>query len=191
MDPLRKEKKMNLYVIRHGQTDINQKHYYNCRNDEDLNETGVLQAKTAGEKIGSLPIDLILCSPLTRARHTCELINVHHVPVIIEPALIERDGGILTNTPMESYDRNRYYHYYETELPEGLESLPALFARVHGLLDRIIERYHDQNVLLVTHGSVSRAIQYYFEPLPEDGMILSTSGMRNCEVVCYADVKHR
>ena len=36
---------MNLYVIRHGQTDINKKHYYNCRNDEDINQTGIAQAE--------------------------------------------------------------------------------------------------------------------------------------------------
>lgn len=182
---------MNLYVIRHGQTDINLRKCYNCRNDEDLNETGVAQAEAAREAVAALPIDVILCSPLTRARHTCEIINTKHIPVIVEPDLIERDGGVLTNTPMADFDRNRYYNYYETELPEGLESLPALFARVHGLLDRVLEQYADRNVLLVTHGSVSRAIKFYFEPLPEDGRILSRSGMKNCEVVCYADAKHR
>ena len=182
---------MNLYVIRHGQTDINKKHYYNCRNDEDINQTGIAQAEAAGREVAGLPIDVILCSPLIRTRHTCELINVNHLPVIIEDDLIERDGGVITNTPMESYDRNKYYNYYETDIPEGMESLPVLFERVHGLLDRILTAYPNKNVLLVTHGSVSRAIKYYFEPLPEDGMILATSGMKNCEVVCYENAEKR
>ena len=35
---------MKLYVVRHGQTDINLNNQINSINDEDLNETGISQA---------------------------------------------------------------------------------------------------------------------------------------------------
>lgn len=42
---------MKLYVIRHGQTNCNKEHKYNCRYDEDINKIGVQQAKDASDKI--------------------------------------------------------------------------------------------------------------------------------------------
>lgn len=32
---------MKLYVIRHGQTNCNKENRYNCRYDEDINQTGI------------------------------------------------------------------------------------------------------------------------------------------------------
>ena len=52
---------MNLYVIRHGRTNNNDKHLFNGRTDEDINETGIKQAKMAKEELKNLPIDLIIC----------------------------------------------------------------------------------------------------------------------------------
>lgn len=40
---------MNLYVIRHGRTNNNDANFFNGRNDEDINEIGIQQAKTAKE----------------------------------------------------------------------------------------------------------------------------------------------
>lgn len=73
---------MKLYVIRHGRTKCNDEHKYNGKLDEDINETGIEQAKKASEEVKNLDIDLIICSPLLRTRHTCELVNINKVPVI-------------------------------------------------------------------------------------------------------------
>ena len=40
-------------------------------------------------------------------------------------------------------------------------------------------------MLLVTHGAVARAIQFYFEEIPKDGMLLNVSGQKNCEIKEY------
>ena len=61
---------MKLYVIRHGETDCNKENKYNCRYDEDINETGIEQAKKAGEKVKTLDIDLIICSPMKSTKQT-------------------------------------------------------------------------------------------------------------------------
>ncbi len=36
-----------------------------------------------------------------------------------------------------------------------------------------------------SHGAVARAIQFYFEKMPEDGMLLKVSGQKNCEIKEY------
>lgn len=176
---------MKLYVIRHGQTNCNKENKYNCRYDEDINETGIEQAKEASNQVGKLDIDLIICSPLKRTRHTNSIINVNNVPTVYDDRIIEREGGKLTNTIIDDYFVKEYYNYYSTNIVEGLETLPELFNRVHSFIDDIKNKYKNKNILLVTHGAVARAIQFYFEDMPSDGMLLKISGQKNCEIKEY------
>lgn len=176
---------MKLYVIRHGQTKCNEENKYNCRLDEDINEVGIKQAEEASKQVQNMNIDLIICSPMKRTKHTCDIINVNKIPVIYDDRLMERIGGVLTNTKLDEYYFTEYYNYYSNNIVDGLESLPELFNRVHIFLDEIKFKYKDKNILLVTHGAVARTIQFYFEPLPEDGMLLNISGQKNCEIKEY------
>lgn len=177
---------MNLYVIRHGLTDCNVEHIYNGRYDEDINEIGIAQAKEASKKVEKLKLDLIICSPLKRTKHTAELINVNKVPIIYDDRILEREVGKLTlKSSKTKFHDTEFYNYYSTEYIEGLETLPELFKRVHSFLDEIKEKYKGKNILLVTHGGVTRAIQFYFEKMPEDGMIKDISGQKNCEIKEY------
>ncbi len=176
---------MKLYVIRHGQTKCNVENKYNCRLDEDINEVGIKQAMQAQKEVKNLDIDLIMCSPMIRTKHTCNIININNIPVIYDERLMERIGGILTNTVIDDYYFKEYYNYYSTNIVDGLESLPVLFNRVHSFLDEIKNKYGNKNILLVTHGAVARAIQFYFQKMPLDGMILNISGQKNCEIKEY------
>ena len=177
---------MKLYVIRHGQTKCNEENKYNCRLDEDINDVGIKQAEEASKQVQNMDIDLIICSPMKRTNHTCDIINVNKIPVIYDDRLMERIGGILTDTTRDNdYFYNEYYNYYSTNIVEGLETLPELFNRVHTFLDEIKVKYEDKNILLVTHGAVARAIQFYFETIPEDGMLLKIEGQKNCEIKEY------
>ena len=50
---------------------------------------------------------------------------------------------------------------------------------------KFLRRIKNKNILLVTHGAVARTIQFYFEPIPDDGMLLNVSGQKNCEIKKY------
>jgi len=176
---------MKLYVIRHGLTNCNVERKYNGRYDEDINEEGINQAIRASQIVKDLDIDLIICSPMKRTKHTMELINVNHIDVIYDDRLMERESGKLTLTKLDEYYDNEYYNYYSKKPIEGLETLPELFKRVHPFLDEIKTKYNGKNILLVTHGCVAKAIQFYFEELPEDGMLLKSVGQKNCEIKEY------
>lgn len=176
---------MKLYVLRHGQTNCNKENRYNCRYDEDINEIGIKQAIRASENVKKLDIDLIICSPMKRTKHTMELVNVNKIPVIYDDRLMEREGGKLTRTILDKYYYTEYYNYYSTKPIEGLETLPQLFNRVHSFLDEIKVKYSDKNILLVTHGAVAITIQFYFQEIPKDGMLLKISGQKNCEIKKY------
>ncbi len=175
---------MKLYVIRHGLTKCNVEKKYNGKLDEDINETGIQQAQKAQQIVKNLDIDLIICSPLLRTRHTCHIVNANHVPVILDCRIEERDCGIYTGKELGEFYDTDYWNYYSNKKVEGLESIQDLFTRIGNFLDEIKEKYKDKNVLLVTHGGVARAIYFYFNELPKDGMI-QKFGASNCEITEY------
>ena len=94
---------MKLYVIRHGLTKCNIEKKYNGKLDEDINETGILQAKKVQEIIKNIDIDLIICSPLLRTRHTCNIININDVPVIFDNRIEERDVVYIQAKNLENF----------------------------------------------------------------------------------------
>ena len=67
-----------IYIIRHGQTDLNKKRVLQGRVDEPLNEDGIRQAEAAAELLRSLDIvvDSVWSSPLQRAMDTAGLERV-------------------------------------------------------------------------------------------------------------------
>ena len=121
---------------------------------------------------------------MIRTKHTCEIVNVNNIPVIYDERIMERDGGVLTNTIIDDYYITGYYNYYSTNIPEGLETLPELFNRIHAFIDDIKEKYSDKNILLVTHGGTIRAINGYFNGINEKG-IIDNPGLKNCEIKFY------
>ena len=74
---------MNVYIVRHGQVPHNVLGQYNS-NDEDLTILGVQQAENLREQIDSIKFDVIICSPLKRAKHTADIINVNNQKIIYD-----------------------------------------------------------------------------------------------------------
>ena len=89
---------MKLYVIRHGNTDSNKSDIYIYNGklvNEDINNIGIKQAQEASKKIKNLNLDLIICSPLLRTRHTCDIINSNKIKVIYDDRIEERNCEII------------------------------------------------------------------------------------------------
>ena len=175
---------MKLYVIRHGRTNDNDLGLYNGRYDEDINSVGIEQAKKASKKVKKLDLDLIICSPLLRTKHTAEIVNVNNVPIIYDDLLMERDFGSLTGKPWKNVEEDIWN--YKKKLPyEGLESVKDLFDRVYLFLDNIKTKYQDKNILIVTHGGVARGIYTYFNGYPNQDSLAEYGRQDNCEIKEY------
>lgn len=173
---------MKVYLVRHGQCDSNLYSRYNFVN-EDLNATGVEQAKELSEKIKDLHFDAIYCSPLIRAKHTAEILNRNRQEIIFDDRLAERKPGSLEGQPTSVTDREEYWNYYTTIKYGTEESIPHLFERVHAFLDDLKTKPYD-SVLVVAHSGVSKAFYAYFEGIPEDGKMLEL-GLKNTQVKEY------
>lgn len=85
---------MKIFVTRHGQTKWNALRKLQGRQDVELNEIGKKQALIVGEKIKNEEIDIIITSPLKRAKETAEIINKKlNVEIVEDNRLIERCYG--------------------------------------------------------------------------------------------------
>lgn len=173
---------MRIYLVRHGQCDSNVKKIYNYTY-EDLNDAGIKQAEELSEQIKNLDYDVIISSPLLRAKHTAEIINVKNKDIIFDDRLREREHGSLEGKSVDVTDREEYWNYY-TDVKYGTEeSIPHLFNRVKEFLDELKVKDY-KSVLIVAHSGVSKAFYAYFNGIPDDGKFLNL-GLKNTEVKEY------
>jgi broad specificity phosphatase PhoE len=165
-----------LGLLRHGQTDWNIDLRLQGSTDIPLNETGKEQARQAALALNPEDWDLIIASPLSRARDTAEIIAQElSMNVVIVPALIERSFGAA-----EGLDHASWRKLYESHVPiEGLESLEDLRLRTHLLLDLIANEYSGKRVLAVSHGAFIRKVLTIVTngELPRDGERLSNASL--------------
>jgi len=174
-----------LYFIRHGQTDHNLNKMLAGRCDIELNETGLEQAKESAIKAKDLKIDVIYCSPLTRAKQTCLEINKYHnVEVIFKEELLERDFGKYESCSYSSIDGDKCWNYYDNTYNNEIETLENVFNRVNSFLETIIEEYENNNVLIVAHNDIARAIYCYFNGVPSNGDVRNINAS-NAKIIEY------
>ena len=177
---------MKVFFMRHGHTYCNEKKLHNGQLDEELDAKGVEQARQASEAMKDMTFDVIYCSPLLRARHTCEIINRRNQPVIYDDRLKERTLGVLDGKSWraEGYSGQQHFNYYHHYAVEGAENWPDLFRRVQSFLDMLRETYTNERILVVCHGALIRAVHFSLCGIPEDGD-LSGFDMENCQVREY------
>lgn len=152
---------MNLYIVRHGQTEANVNNLFNGRNQRDLTDFGVEQAERLANQIKNLNIDLIFCSPLKRTVHTATILNVNNLEIITDDRLIERDFGNFTLKSVDLIkDKSKLYDLKENKIDE-VESYKSIYDRVSNFIEEIKKNCYNKNILVVTHGDIVVAFQEY------------------------------
>lgn len=142
-------------LLRHGQTDWNIDLRLQGVTDVPLNETGVKQAESAATRLHSSDWDFIASSPLSRAKHTADIVANHLQisEVAIEPLLLERSFGEV---------EGMIYHDWKIQFPDGVapggETEEQLHARTLELLAQLLQTYRGTRVLTISHGALIRKI---------------------------------
>lgn len=177
---------MRLLLTRHGQTDWNVLGKIQGKTDIELNETGIKQAMEVREKLINEKIDVIISSPLKRAKKTAQIIAQNRdIPLIIDEAIEERCFGEFEGYTREEFDFNEIWDYKLNKQYEYAENIGDVFKRVEKFLEKIKEDYKEKTVLLVTHGGVTVPIRAILEGIPEEMEVLKGFGIGNCEIKEY------
>ena len=168
-------------LLRHGQTDWNINFLLQGVTDIPMNETGIEQIKLAAKAIRAEEWDLVLTSPLSRARQTAEIIASHvGFPEIVEQELlIERSFGEAEGLSHEQW-RAKYANL--DEIPGG-ESRTQLQERSKLLLNTMSKNFAGKRVLAISHGALIRSLlaEVSNNELPRDGERLGNASLNVVE----------
>ena len=148
-----------IIFLRHGQAKNNTERILAGRTEGvPLTETGIKQSEHTAELLKHMNISAIYSSPIERAKHTAEIAGKHNsLDVTIDDRLNELDMGKFTGMPYDEIFKsygNVFMKFYNGELEiahNGVETFPDVKKRILGIVDYIIEKHPDENVLLVTH----------------------------------------
>jgi len=147
--------KKSFYFVRHGQTRYNRN--YLCAGsqiDAPLNKAGKKQATSLKEKLNSLPVHKVICSPLRRTLQTANLATFH--PLIIEHDLRECDLGDFDGKPVPGLIDHIKATSPDVPFPNG-ESRTEFSKRVIAAINKFLLA-HGDNLLFVSHGMVYWAL---------------------------------
>ncbi|MEK4020200.1 MULTISPECIES: histidine phosphatase family protein [Bacillus] len=143
-----------ICLVRHGETDWNAAKRIQGRTDIPLNDTGKWQAEQTGLYLKDAHWDVVISSPLSRAKETAHLILQHvHAPLVIMDDFIERDYGDAEGMSFEERQKlfpNKQY--------PNMEPLSALQDRMLEGIEKVRASYPDQRVLIVAHGAAIHAL---------------------------------
>lgn len=159
---------MKIFVVRHCTTEYNEKRIYCGSTDIPLSDIGLSEAKRLSAVSKEYDFDLVLCSPLIRAKQTAEaIVGTRNIPIIYENRLTERDFGDLEEKNVDRADGKICRYSFAVKYPNG-ESNLQVAARIYRFLDEVKEKYFDKNIFIVSHGSVCRIIRTYFKNMTDE-----------------------
>ena len=104
---------MNLYLVRHGETEWNREGRAQGRADVPLNEAGIAQSQALAANFASLNVAAVMSSSSRRAVRTAEAIAVPHgLEVTPKDDLLELNFGGLDGAPLRDM-REMFPDFFE------------------------------------------------------------------------------
>ena len=158
--------KSNLVLVRHGQSEWNEKNLFTGWKDPGLTELGYEEAKKAGELIKATEIIL-------------KGLGQVEIPVIKDQALNERDYGSLSglnkDDAREKWGNEQVHIWrrsYDTPPPDG-ESLKNTAERVLPYFNELVMPmiFNGDNILVAAHGNSLRALIMQLDKISEENIV--------------------
>jgi probable phosphoglycerate mutase len=141
-------------LVRHGETEWSKSGQHTGRTDLPLTEEGVEEARAAGQVLKGTVFDLVLTSPLRRARETAELAGLSGATV--DGDLREWDYGEFEGlTTPQINERYPDWTIWTGPWPGG-ETSDQIGARADRAIARCLELAPGTKVAVVAHGHFLR-----------------------------------
>jgi probable phosphoglycerate mutase len=154
---------VNLFAIRHGETGWSLSGQHTGTTNIPLTESGRRLAERMRPVLAKNAFALVLCSPMQRARETCQLAGLGD-PAVIDDDLVEWNYGEYEGlTPKQIHETAPGWLIFRDGCPGG-ESPEQVGARA----DRVIARARatEGDVALFAHGHVLRVLAARWIGLP-------------------------
>lgn len=162
-----------LYLIRHGETELNAKGLYYGWTDCELSQKGLMQAEDMADILQNLSFDAVISSSLVRAMVTAVIVSGYTPNEIIkDDRLREMNFGAWEGM---HYIEAREKHKVEWEnwsrdwknaAPPKGESFMDLYNRVKSSIEDILREYKGKKVLIVSHQGAMRIVPLVLLGLP-------------------------
>ena len=169
-----------IYIIRHGQTELNRRQVLQGRSDAPLNETGIAQAQQMAEALVGVVFCRVFSSPLRRAVETARIVAPNVEPEMDE-RLIEMDYGPYEGTNLTALPpevRTFFSDFIHNPAPAGMEPLSSVKRRAGSFLEDV--KRLEGNILISTHAIAMKGILEQLTP-DSNGSYWSTY-IGNCAV---------
>lgn len=166
---------MEIALVRHGETEWSASGQHTSRTDLPLTGPGRRRAEELGAILGQRDWALVLCSPLRRARETCQLAGLGQRSVIDED-LREWDYGEYEGlTTPEIRERQPDWVLWRDGCPDG-ETPEQVGARADEALERLSQAGGD--ALAFAHGHILRvmAARWVGEPVSFGSRLALSAG---------------
>jgi len=159
---------MNVYLIRHGETDWNSERKLQGQTDIPLNEYGIELAEITAKELKNIKFDRIFSSPLIRAVQTAEILRGDRkLSIITDDRIKEINFGLCEGTVIPRYEDEpvspiwKFEFDTENYMPaEGGETFAQIYERSDDFFKKCIMPLEEEceNVLIVGHGCFNRTL---------------------------------
>jgi len=161
-----------VLLMRHGETPWNREGRVMGRNPVELDDAGRRQVESAIPLARTLAPDVIVSSPLVRARQSAQIIShaIGIATIAEDPRLSEVEYGSWEGMVYEDLIKDAHYiHYRERPLDEptpGGETMYDVQTRGVDAVRHALAANPGKRVLFVSHGDIIRTVLCHFMKLP-------------------------
>ena len=150
----------SIWLVRHGQTELNKARRYQGATDSPLTPFGARQADALAQRLRRIPFKLAVVSPSARTRLTAEaILGDRAAPMLDDPRWAETNHGRWEGLTYAEV-RARFPHAAATRFadalngrPSGGESLAEVAARVAAGWVALLQQNPGGRMLVVTHAT--------------------------------------
>jgi broad specificity phosphatase PhoE len=166
-----------VYLVRHGQTPLNESDVLRGLADPPLDETGHRQAQCLGTALGTRRLSSVVASTLLRAQQTAQPVAERAGLVVsTDRCLLDRDYGPWTGASRESV----ISRWGSIDHTPGVEPQSAIRERAVQGLNDIARRCLGGAAVVVSHDAVNRQVLAAFDArLGDPGGIPQDNGCFN------------
>lgn len=126
-----------IWLVRHGETEWSRTGRHTGRTDIPLTEKGEREATAVRDPLAEIEFDRILCSPLGRARRTCELSGLLDRAELLDDLLEWDYGDYEGRTTADIHVQRPDWLLWRDGVPGG-ESPAEVGARVDRVIDQLL-----------------------------------------------------